>query len=316
MTKKVINVSIIGAGYMAEEYLKVLSASPRYNVIGIFSRNIKKCENLKKNYNSLEIFKNISDMYSFTKSQLLIIACSAESTKSVATEATKYPWTILFEKPIGLNFYEYEEISTICSNRDSNAYVALNRRYYSSTQKLILMLNEIDSPRYINIYDQEDIEKLKLNKKNEEVIKNWMYVNSIHLIDYIDILARGSLSELKITDRWNQKSPNLVTARLVFNSGDIVNYHAIWNAPAPWEVKIFTRKNFFNLRPIERLSYINESSRELKNVEIDDLDLKYKPGLYLLIEEMYKCLNGLSHKVPSIKQNKKTMNYIKDIYEV
>jgi predicted dehydrogenase len=48
MSNKVLNVSIVGAGYMAEEYLKVLSDLPEYNVIGIFSRSINKCKKTKK----------------------------------------------------------------------------------------------------------------------------------------------------------------------------------------------------------------------------------------------------------------------------
>ena len=47
-----------------------------------------------------------------------------------------------------------------------------------------------------------------------------MYGNSIHLIDYIDILCRGSLSEI-IMDHWNPHNPRLVSARFNFDSGDV-----------------------------------------------------------------------------------------------
>jgi predicted dehydrogenase len=79
-------------------------------------------------------------MQASSKSDLLIVTCSAESTRIVAEDVTKYPWTILFEKPIGLGIKEYEEINKLCLERNCKAYVALNRRYYSSTEKLIEML--------------------------------------------------------------------------------------------------------------------------------------------------------------------------------
>ena len=46
----VINVAIVGAGYMAAEYLKVLSDMNAFNIVGISSRNINRCESLKKIY--------------------------------------------------------------------------------------------------------------------------------------------------------------------------------------------------------------------------------------------------------------------------
>ena len=45
----VINVAIVGAGYMAEEYLKVLSDINEFNIVGISSRNINRCLISKKN---------------------------------------------------------------------------------------------------------------------------------------------------------------------------------------------------------------------------------------------------------------------------
>ncbi len=42
------NICLIGAGYMAEEYLKVLSYK-KLNCFGIYSRTISKINYLKKN---------------------------------------------------------------------------------------------------------------------------------------------------------------------------------------------------------------------------------------------------------------------------
>ncbi|MDA9651239.1 Gfo/Idh/MocA family oxidoreductase [Pelagibacteraceae bacterium] len=315
MSNKVLNVSIVGAGYMAEEYLKVLSDLPEYNVIGIFSRSINKCKKLKKKYKSLIVFDSIQNMQASSKSDLLIVTCSAESTRIVAEDVTKYPWTILFEKPIGLGIKEYEEINKLCLERNCKAYVALNRRYYSSTEKLIEMLGQIDSPRFIEINDQENIDADVKKNRNSKVVENWMFGNSIHLIDYIDLLCRGSLYEIKIMNSWNFDNPNLVSARLFFNSGDIADYKAIWNAPAPWGVRVFTKDKYFISQPIENLSFIDKSSRQLINIDSEEVDKKYKPGLYRILQEMTKCLNGQLNKLVSVDENKNTMQYINKIYE-
>lgn len=316
MIKKKINISIIGAGFMASEYLNIILDMPQFNIVGIYSRSSEKCIALQNKFKSLIVFNNIEEMYKLSDTELVIIACSAESTKSIAEQVTRYPWTILFEKPLGLNFSEYEEITKWCFDRNSKAYIALNRRYFSSTINLVSMLNEINGPRHINIYDQENIEELVKANRDQRLITNWMYANSIHLIDYIDILSRGNLVELKILDKWNSANPDIVSAILKFDTGDIINYKAVWNGPAPWEIKVFTKEKYFNLKPIEKLSYISKHSRVLNEVEVDEIDIKYKPGLYNLLKEMYKCMNNLPHKIPTVVENKATMSYIKSIYEL
>ena len=52
------------------------------------------------------------------------------------------------------------------------------------------MLKDINGPRYVEINDQEIINS-DVKIKHPTVIENWMYGNSIHLIDYIDILCRA-----------------------------------------------------------------------------------------------------------------------------
>ena len=295
----VINVAIVGAGYMAAEYLKVLSDMNAFNIVGISSRNINRCESLKKKFTSLKVFENIDAMYNETNCDLVIVTCSAESTRIVADIVTKYPWMILFEKPIGLGIIEYEEISEICKKRFSKAFVALNRRYYSSTERMIEMLKDINGPRYVEINDQEIINSDVKKIKHPRVIENWMYGNSIHLIDYIDILCRGSLSEIKIMDHWNPHNPRLVSARFNFDSGDVANYVAIWNAPAPWSVRVFTKSKYLVSQPIETLSYIDQNSRQLIKVQLDTVDVKYKPGLFRLLQEIIMYHNGKDHKLVS-----------------
>ena len=45
-----IKLAIIGAGNMANEYLKVLSNYNNLDLVGIFSRTFSKAENLKNIY--------------------------------------------------------------------------------------------------------------------------------------------------------------------------------------------------------------------------------------------------------------------------
>ena len=45
--KKKIKIGIVGAGYIAEEHLKVFANIPNVEITGIFSRTYKKCIHIK-----------------------------------------------------------------------------------------------------------------------------------------------------------------------------------------------------------------------------------------------------------------------------
>ena len=66
----------------------------------------------------------------------------------------------------------------------------------------------------------------------------------------------------------NPHNPRLVSARFNFDSGDVANYVAIWNAPAPWSVRVFTKSKYLVSQPIETLSYIDQNSRQLIKVQL------------------------------------------------
>ena len=97
-----IKICIIGAGYMAQEYLKVLKIN-RFDIVGIVGRsesNIKKILDIKK----VSIFKDINEMYNKTRANAVICAVNEIYTFKILSELSKYNWKILCEKPLGINY--------------------------------------------------------------------------------------------------------------------------------------------------------------------------------------------------------------------
>ena len=69
-------------------------------------------------------------MYNKTRANAVICAVNEIYTFKILSELSKYNWKILYEKPLGIN-YIVSKISKIRNNK--NIFLALNRRYYSST---------------------------------------------------------------------------------------------------------------------------------------------------------------------------------------
>ena len=296
----------IGAGNMAQEYLKVLTSFNNIEIVGIVgksSSNIKKILKIKK----IKVFKDIDEMYSKTKADGVICAVNETSTYDVLFDLLKYRWFVLCEKPIGLNYSESKIIKKLKNNK--NLFIALNRRYFSSTKMLNKLLKKDKSTRIIEINDQEVTKNIY---KSKNIKRYWMYCNSIHLIDFIYLLGRG-----KIVQIYNQGSikKNFVLSKIKFSSGDTVYYKALWNRPGPWMVSVSTMKNYYKLRPLENLKII-KLNRNIIHYKKSDLDIKYKPGLHELIKNFIKKLENKKHNLINVAYSHKLMKLINNIYYV
>ena len=70
-------------------------------------------------------------------------------------------------------------------------FVGLNRRCLSSTQAVLADLADDPGPRFIHVQDQQSLDVARQIGHAEPVVRNWMYANSIHLVDYLRAFGRG-----------------------------------------------------------------------------------------------------------------------------
>ena len=298
---------------MSEEHIKVFSAMDNFIVSGIHSKTREKAELIAKKYKIPTVANSISDLYKKTKADLLLIAVSELSTYSVAKMAFEHPWISIIEKPAGYNLENATLISEAAKRKESNVFVSLNRRFYSSTCLVQDQLEKDEGKRFIQIFDQEDP---FVSDKKEIIKKNWMYANSIHIIDYFKIFGRGEITSIDPIINWVPEKPELVVAKVEYSSGDIGIYTAVWNAPGPWMVSITTEKKRWELRPLESASVQIRGSRNVESLSTHFWDNDFKPGLRNQAEEILKALNDKTHKLVSLDESLKTMQIIKDIYKV
>jgi predicted dehydrogenase len=308
MIKNQFKIAIIGAGYMAEEYLKVFSNKKVY-CEAIFSRTLSKSKTLKKKYNIKKIYKSLGDLKNDSQINALIIAVSAESIYDLINNLDIKKYRVLCEKPVGINFEETKKIITKIRNK--HFYVALNRRFYSSNLKAHDLVNKNKSKRLISIRDQE-LQNSKLKLYN----KNLMYWNSVHLIDYINIYARGKLIKIQRLKKFkdNKFSENLT--RLIFSSKDEVLYHCNWNSPGPWSINIIQKDHSVEMKPLENL--VQEKLIKDKRIRVfhnkSKIDSKFKPGLFYQVSEFLKMLNNKKHKLVNLNDYFNTVKLIKKLY--
>jgi predicted dehydrogenase len=307
-------IAIIGAGYMAREHLKVYNDIPNTEIIGIYSRTKKKAIDLSLLYSIKFVADSISELYSLSKADLVIIAVTELEVRKVCEEAFKFSWMLLIEKPIGLNLAEASYLCDLAKRNSLSVFVALNRRHYSSTRIALKELRENPEKRVVQIFDQEYPSIALQNGSSTLVTENWMYANSIHLIDYFNLFCRGELLSVENICTWEQNKFSFVLSKLKYSSGDIGVYNAIWEGPSPWIVSINTKSVRVELKPLEQVSIQNFGERKSTVIPVDDCDLKFKPGLRRQAEETIAALNGEVYFLPSIADGLSTMKIINKIY--
>ena len=308
-----IKVVIVGSGYMAQEHIKVFQSINGVKVVGIHSRTKNKTQSVATQFEIPFVAETIDDLYENTKADLLVIAVSEMSAYSVAQQAFKYPWLSLLEKPAGYNYENALLIKNLAIKYQSRVYVSFNRRFYNSTRLILDELKQVDGQRLVQVYDQE--EPLLLERP-AKVHQNWMYANSIHVVDYFNILGRGEVTRVEPIIHWQPEAPGFVVASIEYSSGDVGIYTAVWNAPGPWAAAVTTQDKRWELRPLEHAVVQLRGSRKLDTLPDHPWDTDFKPGLRMQFEEVLKALKGIPHNLVSLDESLKSMQLVKKIYEI
>ena len=307
-------VAIVGAGYMAREHIRAFQGLPGVQVVGIHSRTRPRAQALSHEFGVPTVYESINEMFEHTHADLVVATVPELQTSEVCSACFEHPWTVLIEKPAGYNLGDAEAIEAEVRRKNRRAYVALNRRHYGSTRAVVADLATLSGPRLIKVQDQEDPVAALNAGQPKTVVENWMYANSIHLIDLFLVLGRGRITNVERIIPWDPKQPGYVAAKLTYESGDIGLYEAIWQGPGPWAVSVNTPNKRWELRPVERASYQQAGSRILEPVEGTAADTQFKPGLRVQAELAVAAALGESNVLPTVTDALASMRLAQAIY--
>ncbi len=287
---KIFNIAIIGTGYMAQEYVNVIKSLSINKTISVLGTTFAKSTSFKKKNNLDYAAKSVADLKKKFNVNYLIICVREERLYQLINKIIKYDWKCLCEKPLGYNFDQTKKIVNKLKKKNiKNFFIGLNRRAYYSTKIAIELIkkNSFKKKRRIEIIDQEDLIHQKKIGTKKKVIDNFMYTNSVHLIDYTNIFCRGDIKKIKTLMPYKGNKPHIVSKIIYFSSGDECIYKCYWNIKARWSVNIQSQKSYIKLKPLETIT----SNYKLKNVVNKNLkkwDKIYKPGLKLQLIEFLK----------------------------
>lgn len=203
---------------------------------------------------------------------------------------------LLVEKPVALSVVEGALLEAAVKVSGAQLYVGYNRRFYSSIQTALRLIADAG----------EEIESVSF--EFNEVVSNsagplghtpsvrerWLLANSLHVVDsalfpvgYPDPALSSFIRVGELA--WHPAGSIFVGSGLTVR-GIPFSYNANWAAPGRWGFEWATKSARFQFRPLERLSMLRPGSFEWEVVPlVDDLDERFKPGVYLQDRAFISC---------------------------
>lgn len=306
-------VAIVGAGYMAGEHARAFASLADVSLVGVCGRSPTRAAKLAAEHN-VPAFETVAAMYQATMADAVVVAVNELSMLDVSLECFRHPWVCLLEKPIGIDLAETRKIAAARRTAGASAFVALNRRSYAATRRVLAELSEDASPRLISVLDQQDLASVRDAGQPKQVVRNYMFANSIHLIDYFCTFGRGDITSVLPTVSWDSERPGFVVATIRFSSGDTGVYQAVWNGPGPWSVTVTNESARFELRPLEKLGIQRRGQRQLAEVAPEAIDQDYKPGLHYQATQIVRFLAEKQTTLASVDEAARSTKLCADIY--
>lgn len=317
MSGSQLDIAVIGAGPIAEAHIAAFETLDGVAIRAIASRTKAKASALAERRGIPTVADSVDDLIALRRWDLIVVAVSVDAMRPMIESALTGATHVLAEKPLGLNLEDAKAVASAAASRDGMLWVGLNRRCYPATRAAVRQLASDPDPRLIDVFDQQDLEAAKRLGHSDEVLSNWMFANSIHLIDYFKIFCRGSIAAVEVVVPWKGRSSDLVMATLRFSSGDIGRYCAVWGRPGPWACAVTTKQRRIELRPLEKATEQLSGSRTTKELVVRKEPEHLKPGFATQAADIVSTIRGQNdgRHLASIAQALETSELVATIYQ-
>lgn len=282
-----MSIWLVGSGYMAQEYAKVLvDIAADFKVIGRGKNSAKSFENQTK---ITVVQGGINNaLISMQIPELAIVAVGVEELANTALNLLESGVKrILLEKPGGINKEEITAIQSSAMKNKASVLLAYNRRFYASVEEAEKLIKQDGGIRTCNFEFTEWSHTIAPLKKGPGVKESWFLSNSSHVVDLAFYLC-GFPKEIHSINKgsldWHPSSSRFSGSGLT-SKNVLFSYFADWSSAGRWGIELTTKKRRIVLRPLEEIKTINIGSIEEKKLEISNtIDTNFKPGIFRMVQ--------------------------------
>lgn len=248
-TKKLL---VLGVGPMAEEYLQACKAnSIEATFVGRSKTGMKRFESRTGivPIPSLSLAKP-ENFYG------AVIAVTETALSSVLIEVLRAGFRrVLVEKPGGSSISEFPGLHEEVSSYGAEVFVAFNRRFYSTVEKLLQVANKDGGLVSLHFDFTERAAQIASLEKDLKTKEDWFFQNSSHVIDLSLYLAPGlEIHHAEVTGGlpWHPRG-SIFSGLGTAAEGVQVSYNTVWGPSGGWEILARTESIKLALKPLETL---------------------------------------------------------------
>ncbi|WP_396170213.1 hypothetical protein [Flavobacterium sp.] len=315
---KETKILLLGAGPMAIEYAKILKhQNINFITIGNTRNGALKFEeeiNTKVVLGGIENWIKNNTLINLSLYKVIVTVNEnilGTIAKLLISSGFK---NILVEKPGGLDFEDIQSVNNLAIENKANIYIAYNRRFFSSTLTVRDLIELDGGVTSFNFEFTEWGHIIKDLVKNEGVLGQWFIQNSSHVIDLAFYIG-GNPYVLKSFVKGGQSwHPNgtIFSGAGISDKNALFSYNANWESAGRWWVEFLTTENRYIMKPMEQLFVQRRGSIKIEQIELEDeLDKRFKPGLYKQVEAF---LNSPT-KLMKIEEQIKMLPFYKTMIE-
>ena len=320
MTSEKLKVAIIGCGRMAGFHARVLNALDTAELVAVSSRTDEKREAFMQEYGIAKGYADYKDLLSQEQLDAVFVAVSINSMFEVTKACLEKGVSSFIEKPPALEVSEVAELAELAKKNNVKNMVGFQRRFYShilQAQRIMedhggLVAFHVEAPELFEAF------KARPEKFPENVLKKWIYANSIHCIDMLPFLG-GKIKTIFATSKnvAEDLHPDSLNAMVEFENGVTGHYTSNWMSPGSWSINMYAKGVRVIIDPMEKGKVVFKDKTE-KHLDIQDCDKDFKAGVYLQNQEFINlCLGKSEYKnvASTLEETLYTMKICEKIYD-
>lgn len=310
---RAFRVGLIGCGYMGGEWAEALGHHPNFRLHSVVAQRMTSAISFASKYDA-KAYLDAQSLVEIDDLDVLLVAVPELQLETVVRQISGFQGVVLFEKPFGLNPTESRHLARLAGALEQRSFVSLNRRFYSTTRAALGILQQSNGRRRIEVTDQQSRLSARASGQPLEVVSAWHYANSIHLIDLIRFIGRGEIESVTSRTTSLDNRVSVVSAEVVFSSGDSASYAGVWESSGVWAVRAAAPQVWVELSPLETGRIRRGQSREFESLEISEHDSRFKPGLWNQLDELERQLTLERSSLVSLNDAILSMDLVSRIY--
>ena len=275
-----LQAGVIGCGHLGKFHIKQLSESKRYQLVGVYDKNLNIARAVSKEFNC-DFFNNSNDL--INKSDVICVVTPTPFHFEYAKKCIASDVHVFIEKPVCDNINDSNELIQLNKKRNLKIQVGHVERFnpaFTSIQ------NKIKNPMFI-----ESHRLAQFNPRGTDV----SVVLDLMIHD-IDIILSSVDSEIKKISSSGvsviSSTPDIANARIEFKNGCVANLTA-----SRVSIKNMRKTRFFQTGKYISIDFLNKSS------EIIEIDNNSNEAPLMKLDLADGSTKNIYFNKPNIKEN-------------